>query len=116
MLSEQMSPIFTFKTAWGWCAAQVGEAGVRRFALPMAHPAEVVETLEGKEKAFRKRSAFEPHCSGCGSAGGAEGRLTQLSNLLIDEVRAYFEGRLRVFSVPLDIKGTPIFAGGSGMP
>jgi methylated-DNA-[protein]-cysteine S-methyltransferase len=109
MLSEQMSPIFTFKTEWGWCAAQVSIEGVRRFALPMSSPTEVVEALKGNEKGTRGRSAFEPHCAGCCGTAGEKGRLTQLSNLLIDEARAYFEGRLRTFSVPLDLAGASDF-------
>ncbi|HNY28470.1 MAG TPA: methylated-DNA--[protein]-cysteine S-methyltransferase, partial [Candidatus Sumerlaeota bacterium] len=109
MLSEQMSPVFSFKTEWGWCAAQVSVEGIRRFALPMSSPTEVVEVLKGREKVSSGRSVFEPHCTGCGGTGGEEGRLTQLSNRLIDEVRAYFEGRLRTFSVPLDLAGASDF-------
>ncbi len=103
MTCEPMSPVFTFKTSWGWCAAQVSVDGVCRFALPMAHPTEVVEALKGDEKGPRRRSVFEAHGGGCCGGGGEEGRLTQISNLLIDEVRAYFEARLQAFSVPLDL-------------
>lgn len=98
-----MSPVFTFKTNWGWCAAQVSEVGIRRFALPMPQPTEVAEVLKGKEAVSRARTVFEAHTGGCCGAAAQEGRLTQLSNRLIDEVRAYFEGRLQVFSVPLDL-------------
>lgn len=97
---------FLFETAWGWCAARVTEAGVAALELPMA----------SRERALRATARLGAGKGESVRAFALDARpaavareLGRLAGEVVRQVRAYFEGRLQEFDLPLDWSGSTDF-------
>jgi methylated-DNA-[protein]-cysteine S-methyltransferase len=97
---------FVFETAWGWCAARVTETGVAALELPMG----------SRERALRAAAKWEAGTGEAARTYALDARpatvareLGRLAGEVVRQVRAYFDGRLQEFDLPLDWSGATDF-------
>jgi len=101
---------FLFETAWGWCGAGVTTRGVSCLCLPCAR----------RENAVRHLRSLVEQCGGgmtepavppVGEGSGPRSSFREWphAQTLVEEVRGYFDGRVRTFRARVDWLGATDF-------